>query len=162
MASAYFDDAGKMVCCLLLLPWVAQRICRQTEAPGCDGLRILVVDDESLMRFALTQDLERAGHRVEAVSTGWEALEAVRSVPLDLMILDLRLPNVSGLDILRACRRQVPGLRVVMISAYATAEDRRAVLAEGADRFLEKPFPLAELREVVASLGPPSEGTRDF
>lgn len=125
-------------------------------------MRILIVDDEPLMRFALTQDLGRAEHQVKAVSSGQEALEALGSAPFDLMILDLKLPDISGLDVLCACRAMMPDLRVVMISAYSTPANRLAALDAGVDRFLEKPFPLADLREFVADLDRASEGTRDF
>jgi DNA-binding response OmpR family regulator len=120
----------------------------------------LVVDDEPLMQFALAQDLERAGHQVEAVSDGREALEALGSRPFDFMILDLKLPDMSGLDVLQSSRQMMPGLHVVMISACATALDQRAALAAGTVRFMEKPFPLAELRALIADLEASSEGTQ--
>ena len=124
-------------------------------------MRILIVDDEPLMRFALVQDLGRAGHHVEEVSSGREALEALGSRPFDLMILDLKLPDMSGLDVLQSSGQMMPGLPVVMISAYATALDQRVALAAGAVRFMEKPFPLTDLREFAASLERTSEVTRD-
>ncbi len=113
------------------------------------------------MRVALTQDLWRAGHHIEEVSSGQEALEALGSRPFDLMILDLKLPDMSGLEVLQSAGQMVPGLPVAMISAYATALDQRAALAAGAVRFIEKPFPLTDLGEMVASLEPPSEAMRD-
>ena len=72
------------------------------------GLRILLVDDEPLMRLSMVDALESIGHDVEAAASGTEGIEAIRQRPFDLVITDLRLPGADGLTVLTATKEQSP------------------------------------------------------
>ena len=111
------------------------------------GTRILVVDDEpdllELVRFNLTQ----AGHVVDTASSGTDAIEALRRSPPDLLILDLMLPDVSGMDICRYVRgnEHLAQLPILMLTAKSEEVDRVVGFELGADDYVTKPFSPREL-----------------
>ncbi len=112
--------------------------------------RILVVDDERSMREFLTICLGRAGHDVAAVGSGGEAMARMDAEPFDLVITDLTMPQVGGMDVLRhAMRKEAPPL-VLIITAFATAETAIEALKLGAYDYLNKPFKVEEIQVVVA------------
>jgi DNA-binding response OmpR family regulator len=117
---------------------------------------ILVVDDEPDICGLVTYSLMRNAYRVRAASDGVEALEALEAEAPDLVVLDLMLPGMTGLDILRELRRR-PGLTalpVVMLSARRDEGDRMTARRLGAADYITKPFSPAELvRRVDAVLG---------
>ncbi|MGH7219369.1 MAG: response regulator, partial [Nitrospiraceae bacterium] len=86
------------------------------------GLRILLVDDEPLMRLSMVDALEAIGHEVEAAASGTEGIEAIRRRPFDLVITDLRLPGADGLTVLTAAKEQSPPTEVVVITAHGSVE----------------------------------------
>ena len=106
--------------------------------------RILVVDDEPQILRALTTALKAAGYDVERASTGAEALALAASRPPDAIVLDLMLPDVSGVDVCLDLRRwsTVP---VVILSAVGDERAKVAALDAGADDYVTKPFGVAEL-----------------
>jgi two-component system KDP operon response regulator KdpE len=106
--------------------------------------RILVVDDEPAILRALGTALRARGYEVEGVATGWDALDAAASRPPDVVVLDLGLPDIDGIEVCRRLRAwsTVP---IVVLSA-AGADDRKvAALDEGADDYVTKPFSMPEL-----------------
>ena len=105
---------------------------------------VLVVEDDAAIRDVVVYQLARAGHRVEAVADGVAGLEQFRSARPDLVILDLMLPRLAGLDVLRIVRgeAQVP---VIVISARDTEADKITGFDLGADDYLTKPFSVREL-----------------
>jgi DNA-binding response OmpR family regulator len=112
-----------------------------------DG-RVLVVDDEAIVRDVLTRYLEREGFQVEAAADGESALElAARSWP-DIVVLDLMLPKVDGLEVFRRLR-EIGDVPVVMLTAKGEEVDRLVGLELGADDYVSKPF---SPREVVARI----------
>src|SRR5688572_13409575 len=82
------------------------------------GKAILVVDDERTLRFTLKEGLSEEGYRVEAASDGSEALERLKQDEFHLVLLDQKLPDTSGLDLLKEIRARHPGIQVVMMTAY--------------------------------------------
>jgi two-component system response regulator AtoC len=111
-----------------------------------NGPRIVVCDDERLIRLWLVEHLTEAGYRAEAVGTGAELLARVADEPTDLVLLDLRLPDTTGLDLLPRIREIDPRLPVIMITAYGEVETAVQAVRAGAHHFLEKPIELPELR----------------
>jgi len=105
---------------------------------------VLVVEDDSSIRDVVVYQLSRAGHRVDAVADGVAGLERFRNARPDLVILDLMLPRLAGLDVLRIVRgeAQVP---VIVISARDTEADKITGFDLGADDYLTKPFSVREL-----------------
>jgi DNA-binding response OmpR family regulator len=108
------------------------------------GRPILVVDDDAKIVQLVRTYLEREGHRVTAASDGREALASMALDPPALVVLDLMLPQVDGMTVLRAIRRR-DSTPVLVLSARGTARDRVEGLEEGADDYVAKPFSPAEL-----------------
>ena len=113
-------------------------------------MRILVVEDEKLLCDGIAEDLELEKYTVERCYDGAEAYDLLLSESFDLLILDLNLPGMDGLDLLRAVRAEQPELRVLILSARAELSDRVAGLDLGADDYLTKPFALEELEALWA------------
>jgi len=110
---------------------------------------VLVVEDDSTIRDVVTYQLTRAGHEVVAVADGMQGLERFRSVKPDLVVLDLMLPNLPGLDLLRIIRNE-DATPVIVISARDSEPDRLTGFDLGADDYLTKPFSVRELLARVA------------
>jgi two-component system response regulator RegX3 len=113
--------------------------------------RILVVEDEPAIAEAVSYALRDAGYDVDAVGDGGDALDAARDRPYDLMILDLLLPGLPGLDVCRAVRAE-SDLPIVMLTARDAELERVVGLEIGADDYVTKPFSVAELVSRVRAL----------
>jgi two-component system response regulator RegX3 len=113
--------------------------------------RILLVEDEPAIAEAVAYALKDAGFQVDAVGDGGEALEASRRLDYDLMILDLLLPGMSGLNVCRTVRAE-SDLPILMLTARETELDRVIGLETGADDYVTKPFSIAELVSRVRAL----------
>jgi DNA-binding response OmpR family regulator len=113
---------------------------------------VLVVDDDDTLGTVVADYLERQGHHARRVTDGAEALRALQSDAVDLMILDIMLPAVDGLEVCRRARRAFPDLPIVMLTALGEAEDRIAGLEVGADDYVTKPFSPRELMLRVDSV----------
>jgi len=111
---------------------------------------ILVVDDELSMRELLELMLSREGYRVTCAENGRTAVALVEQNNYDLLLCDIRLGDISGLDVLRACKKVHPGTVVILISAYASTETAVEAMQEGAYDYVPKPFNKDELMETVA------------
>ncbi len=114
--------------------------------------RILVVDDDVTLTEVVTGYLARTGHDVSSAADGAAALRAIDANPPDLIVLDLMLPEVDGLQVCRQVRRDHPDILVIMLTALADEDDRIAGLETGADDYLTKPFSPRELVLRVESL----------
>ena len=114
--------------------------------------RILVVDDESSMRLGLTEVLERAGYAVTAVDSGPAALDALAAQRHALVLSDMRMPGMTGAQLLANVQERHPGLPMVMMTAYGTVEDAVSAMKTGAREFLTKPFSPQEVLHVVRAL----------
>ncbi len=106
----------------------------------CPSANILLIDDEVNLQRTLALILERAGYGVAIASCGRDALDILHQQAVDLVFLDIRMPDISGLDLLPQLRREAPALPVVMLTAYPNPETRTAALNLGARDFLVKPL----------------------
>jgi DNA-binding NtrC family response regulator len=117
---------------------------RQPPPPrGDETLRksqVLVVDDEELYRRALERILSRVGHEVLMARDASEALEAVRSQSVDLVLSDVQMPGINGLELVRQIHEIEPDLPCIVITGYSSAEDSVEAMRAGAFWYLEKPF----------------------
>jgi two-component system, OmpR family, alkaline phosphatase synthesis response regulator PhoP len=114
--------------------------------------RIVVVEDDRTLRQALVFNLEREGYEVRSAVDGEQALAAARDGGLDLMLLDLMLPGMSGLEVLRTMRAEAIDTPVVILSAKGGEVDRVVGLKVGADDYIPKPFSRPELLARVESV----------
>lgn len=115
-------------------------------------MRILIAEDDALLADGLTRSLRQSGYAVDAVSNGGEADSALLGAEFDLLILDLGLPVMSGLDVLRRLRARDSHVPVLILTALDGVDDRVRGLDLGADDYLAKPFQLAELEARVRAL----------
>jgi two-component system, OmpR family, response regulator RegX3 len=113
--------------------------------------RLLIVEDEESLADSIRYNLEREGYAVTVVSDGRRALERFRVEPPDLVILDLMLPEVSGLDVCRAIRAE-SDVPIIMVTAKDSEADKVAGLELGADDYVTKPFSVRELVSRVRAL----------
>lgn len=113
------------------------------------GSRILVVDDEKMIRWSLGQALESAGYTVDQAADGAEAIETLgREVP-DLVLLDFKLPDRSGIEVLKSAKKIAPRIPVVMITAHASVGGAVEAMKEGAYDYISKPFEIEEMIQTV-------------
>jgi DNA-binding NtrC family response regulator len=114
--------------------------------------RILIVDDDYSMRMALSQSLENCGYGVETAEDGEVALAMFQKGKFAAVITDMRMPKMSGLDVLRGIKKLSADTAVIMITAYGTVNIAVEAMKEGAAEFIMKPFSLADLESVVKSV----------
>ncbi|MBP1678259.1 MAG: Fis family transcriptional regulator [Bacteroidetes bacterium] len=107
---------------------------------------ILVVDDERLIRWSLEQQLQREGYTVQSVETGAEALQRAQADPPDLILLDVRLPDTDGVELLGQLRAADPECLVVMMTAHGGVESAVRAMKLGAQDYVSKPFDMEELK----------------
>ena len=115
-------------------------------------MRILLAEDELALSKAYAQVLIMQGYEVEQVYDGKAALEAANSSTYDLMIFDVMMPKMSGLEVLKALREAGNTTYVIMLTAMSELDDKIEGLESGADEYLTKPIPLKELAARVRSL----------
>ncbi len=111
---------------------------------------MLVVEDEEHLRFTLAYNLRKAGYTVEVAATGSEALDRFRYAPIDLMLLDVMLPGISGFDVCRQIRVSST-IPILMLTARTDEIDTVVGLELGADDYIAKPFRLRELLARIAA-----------
>lgn len=117
---------------------------------GVNQLKILIVDDEQIIRDSFSRVLLKEGYAVEAVASGRLALERIAEEPFDLVLLDLKMPGLDGLETLREIKARDPDIICIMITGYPTIESAVKAVKSGAYDYLTKPCNPEELRMVVA------------
>ena len=115
-------------------------------------MRVLVVEDSERLRKSLTMALKASGYAVDAEADGEEALWLARSHDYDVLVMDIMLPGIDGLEILDTLRKEENQTPVLLLTARDTVEDRVHGLRRGADDYLVKPFALEELLARVETL----------
>jgi DNA-binding response OmpR family regulator len=109
----------------------------------------LIVDDEKNIRLALSMALEQLDIPVETAASGDEALEKIAAGGFGVMLLDLRMPGVDGMEVLRRVAHEQPEIKVIIITAYGSIDLAVEAMKLGAVDFLQKPFDVAQVREMV-------------
>src|ERR1700735_3745867 len=132
----------------------------QDEFPTGAG-RVVVVDDDPDVRDSLVLALRYAGYQVSAAVDGADALALLARSPVDLIVLDVLMPMVDGLEACRRLRVRGDATPILVLTARGTVDDRVTGLAAGADDYLVKPFALRELMARVAALLRRSQSRRD-
>lgn len=113
--------------------------------------QILVVDDERSMRDFLKILLTKEGHQVATSPNGTSGLEHLRNNDCDLVISDIRMPGMSGLELLEATKEEFPDLPMIMITAFASPNDAVQAMKYGAFDYISKPFNVDEIKSVISS-----------
>lgn len=122
------------------------------EEPQVARARILVVDDEASIRDLCARVLTRNGFAVTSASTGEDALRYLQDNSFDLIISDIRMPGVSGVDVLETAKTLYPSISVILITGFGTTEILARANQSGAARILTKPFDALELLATVSKI----------
>ncbi len=125
------------------------------EDAGCGPLRILLAEDNISNQKVTLKMLERLGYRADALVNGLEVLEALERQPYDVVLMDVRMPQMDGIEATREIRKRWPdnGPRIIAITAYALAGDRERCLEAGMDDYIGKPVQIEDLRNVLNKCG---------
>jgi two-component system OmpR family response regulator len=115
-------------------------------------MRILVVEDDEKIASFILKGLKQSGFSVDKASDGEEALALCESVTYDAVVLDIMLPKIDGLSVIRKMRREKSQVPVLLLSAMASVDNRVAGLQAGADDYLTKPFAFSELLARIQAL----------
>jgi two-component system OmpR family response regulator len=108
-------------------------------------INVLVVDDEPVLAELVSMALRYEGWDIATAGDGMSAISSARDNPPDVVVLDVMLPDMSGLDVLHELRQQIPGLPLLLLTAKDSVEDRIAGLTAGGDDYVTKPFSLEEV-----------------
>lgn len=114
--------------------------------------RILIVDDDPSMRLALSETLESCGYDVESADNGSEALQKFQAQSFEIVVTDMRMPHLGGMDVLKGVKKISPQTPVILITAYGTVSTAVEAMKEGASEFIMKPFSLDDLQGVVKNV----------
>jgi len=112
-------------------------------------IRVLVVDDEEELVSALTERLELRGFDARGATSGTEALETLATAMWDVVVVDIRMPGIDGLDLARRIRGEHPDTAVVLLTGRSSVRDAEEGLALGASEYLVKPVPIDRLARVL-------------
>ncbi len=128
---------------------------------GVNPQKVLVVDDETAVRKAIAQAVRSLGYRCRTAANGSEALDLIRRNGLDIIISDIRMPGIDGLELMAKARRFKPEVPFIIVTGYAKEYPYPKIVGAGADEFIEKPFTRAEIRHKLARVVKERQLTRD-
>jgi len=114
-----------------------------------ETLRILVVDDESILRNLLEKILKKEGYEVMLAASGKEAVDVLEREKVDIIISDIKMPEMDGFALLRIVKEKYPSVGVIMMTAYADAYSVKDALLLGADDYITKPFKSVEICMII-------------
>jgi excisionase family DNA binding protein len=123
---------------------------RSPAAPPATRPRVLVVDDEAAIRDLLSKTLALAEYDVDLAPDGRQALERLRVIPYDLLITDLKMPGIDGLNVIREARRLKPDIPVIIITGFSTEASAIEAVNLGVSGYLTKPFRVPRVLSVAA------------
>lgn len=112
-------------------------------------VKILVVDDEVMMRNLILKILESEGYQITMVSSGDEALRKLNSGKYDLLLTDVKMPGMSGFDLLKKVKAEWPDMAIIVMTGYGDAYSIKEALLLGADEYISKPFKGHEVSLIV-------------
>jgi YesN/AraC family two-component response regulator len=114
-----------------------------------DSINILVVDDEAIIREVLEKILKKGGFSVTTVGSGSLALNYLKSYRVDLLITDIKMPKMSGLELLKEVKLRFPEVAVIVMTAFGDSYAVKDALLTGADEYITKPFKADELSLII-------------
>ncbi|MBN1996758.1 sigma-54-dependent Fis family transcriptional regulator [candidate division KSB1 bacterium] len=116
------------------------------------SLKIMVVDDEKILRVSLTDELVEAGYYTEAFDNAAEALEKLKKIKFDMLLTDIRMPEMDGIELLEKCKQLRPDIEVIMMTAYGSINSAVDAMKKGAYDYLNKPFQMDELYLLISRI----------
>ncbi|GAC1472443.1 MAG: hypothetical protein PVS3B2_07990 [Candidatus Dormibacteraceae bacterium] len=122
------------------------------NSSGPEAFTVLVADDNDVAQRLCKRVLEKAGYTVIVAMDGLQAVDVALSQRPSMILMDVAMPGIDGLEAMRRIKAQVPKMPIVIASAHSMASDTDRFLAAGADKVLSKPFRLADLVAIVAQL----------
>jgi len=102
--------------------------------------KILTIDDELIVRISCERTLSSAGYEVKSAAGGKEGIEILEQERFNLVLLDLKMPDIDGIEVLKLIRVKWPETKVIIITGYSTDQTSKETMKHGAHKFLEKPF----------------------
>jgi len=111
--------------------------------------KILVVDDEEALRTVLSTELEGEGYQVSTAGDGEEAIRILTTQEFNLILLDIKMPNVDGFEVLRFVKQKQPSTKVIMLTGFADLKNAIESKKLGAEDFVSKPYDLVDLLTTV-------------
>jgi len=124
---------------------------RERRGEGMEMLRVLVVDDEAVIRESVRRSLEKEGWRVETAPGGHLGLEMMQKQEFDVVLTDLKMPGMGGMDVLKAIKVLQPDVPVIIITGYSTVDTAVEAMRSGASDYVAKPFSPQQLTEKILS-----------
>ena len=122
------------------------------EGDGTHAFTVLVADDNEVAQRLCKRVLEKAGYSVLIAADGLQAVDIALSRRPAMILMDVAMPGIDGLEAMRRIKTEIPGMPIVIASAHSMASDRERFLTAGADSVLSKPFRLADLISIVQAL----------
>jgi DNA-binding NtrC family response regulator len=116
------------------------------------AFRILILDDERIVCDRLRPSLEKLGFLVETCTDSSQAVARLTEQRFDVLVTDLKMPGVGGLDVLAFTREHCPATKVIVITGFATTDTARLAMDGGAVEFIPKPFKMSRLRDLIVRL----------
>jgi DNA-binding NtrC family response regulator len=120
--------------------------------------RILILDDERIVCDRLRPSLEKLGFQVETCTDSSQAVTRLTEQRFDVLVTDLKMPGVGGLDVLAFAREHCPSTKVIVITGFATTDTAEQAMAGGAVEFIPKPFKMSRLRDLIVRLAGEAPG----
>ena len=116
--------------------------------------KVLIVDDEETLTWSMAKSLsrDRDKYEVEIANNGEEALDVLSKTPIDLVISDIRMPDINGLDLLIRIKRDYPQTKVIIMTAYGSSDVQKEASNRGSLYYIEKPFEINEIRKLILDL----------
>jgi len=116
------------------------------------NINILILDDEPIVCDLLASNLLKKGYEVEMFTDSKAAIDRLGEKRFQILITDLKMSGPKGIDVIHFAKERIPGIKVIVISGYATKEMANSALAAGALRFIPKPFKIREINKLVADI----------
>lgn len=112
--------------------------------------KVLVIDDELIIRISCERALTSGGYEAKSASSGKEGIEILDKESFDLVLLDLKMPDMDGFEVMKLVRHKWPDTKVIIITGYGTEQTAEQTMKHGAHNFLEKPFTPDKLLAVIS------------
>jgi CheY-like chemotaxis protein len=116
---------------------------------SANNTKLLIVDDNEGVRHLVSRWLERAGFEVREAKDGAEAVEMVKKDPPDIILADIRMPKIDGIELARIIKNDYPTIKIILMTAYSSPQTIAQARREGVDDYLEKPFTKDQVERIT-------------